>query len=218
MYNLFKKNSLYLVSYFVLLIAGLIPVLMYSKTDVHLFLNRFHDPFFDVFFKYSTALGSGITAVIISIILLFVRIRYSLILFSAYAGSGIIVQLLKHVVFPGIDRPVEFFKTTGELYLVQGVEFHNHFSFPSGHAATAFAIFGLLAAITSRKLLKLFFLFCAVMVSYSRVYLSQHFLEDILFGSVLGILSVIIFYWYFHRLKMTWADHPVQYYFRPEKQ
>jgi len=126
--------------------------------------------------------------------------------------------LLKHVVFPGIDRPVEFFKTTAELYLVKGIEFHNHFSFPSGHAATALAIFSLLAILTNRKWLKLFFLLCAVIVSYSRVYLSQHFLEDIIFGSVLGILAVIIFYWYFQRLKITWADNPVQYYLRPEKQ
>jgi membrane-associated phospholipid phosphatase len=218
MYNFVKKNVLLLVTYLVLLLAGFVPVLIYTKTDLHLFLNHLHSPFFDIFFKYSTVLGSGIAAVSVCIILLFVRIRYSLILFSAYASSGIIVQLLKHIVFPGIDRPIEFFKTTAELYLVQGVEIYKHFSFPSGHAATTLAIFSLLAIITNRKWLKLFFLLCAVIVSYSRVYLSQHFLEDILFGSVLGILAVIIFYWYFHRLKIAWADHPVQYYFRPEKQ
>lgn len=216
---LLKQNQIFLISYMIFLIAGLIPVLLYSRPDLHLFLNRFHSPCTDVFFKYFTFLGSGCTATIVCLILLFIRIRYSLIMFvAAWAGSGIMVQLLKHIVFPGFDRPVKVLETVSGLYLVQGIEFHDHFSFPSGHAATALVIFGMLALMTSRKWLKLFFLLCAVTVSYSRVYLSQHFLEDILLGSAIGILAVIIFYWYFHRLKITWADHPVQYYFRPEKQ
>jgi membrane-associated phospholipid phosphatase len=128
------------------------------------------------------------------------------------------VQLLKHFIFPGFDRPVEFLKAVSDLYLVQGIDLYNHFSFPSGHTATALAIFSMLAIISNRKWLKLLFLLSAWIVSFSRIYLSQHFLEDILFGSLLGILAVIIFYWYFHRLKIAWADHPVQYYFRPEKQ
>jgi membrane-associated phospholipid phosphatase len=139
-------------------------------------------------------------------------------MFASWTGAGIVVQLLKHLVFQGFDRPVKVFETISELYLVQGIEFYDHFSFPSGHAATALAIFGLLTMITNRKWLKMIFFLCAVIVSYSRVYLSQHFLEDILFGSAIGILAVIIFYWYFHNLKISWADHPVQYYFRKEKQ
>jgi membrane-associated phospholipid phosphatase len=218
MFDLFKKNSIFLVPYIILLLAGLILVLLYSKTDLHLFLNQFHSPCSDVFFKYVTFLGSGINAGIVCAILLFVRIRYALIMFASWAGSGIMVQLLKHLVFPAFDRPVEVFESVGVLNLVQGIEYYNHFSFPSGHAATAMAVFGLLVLICSRKWLKLAFLLCAVIISYSRVYLSQHFLEDILFGSVLGILAVIVFYWYFHHLKMNWADHPVQYYFRSEKQ
>jgi len=218
MYDILRKNRIFLISYFVILLAGMIPVLLYSKADVHLFLNRFHSSFFDIFFKYITSLGSGYTAIIFCIILLFIRIRYALIMFAAWASTGIMVQLLKHFIFPGFDRPVEFLKAVSDLYLVQGIDLYNHFSFPSGHTATALAIFSMLAIISNRKWLKLLFLLSAWIVSFSRIYLSQHFLEDILFGSLLGILAVIIFYWYFHRLKIAWADHPVQYYFRPEKQ
>jgi membrane-associated phospholipid phosphatase len=218
MYNLLKKNSIFLIPYIILLLAGFILVLLYSKTDLHLLLNRSHSPCSDVFYKYVTYLGSGITAGIVCVILLFIKIRYAQIMFASWAVAGIMVQLLKHLVFPGFDRPVEVFETIGVLNLVQGIEYHKHFTFPSGHAATSMAIFGLLALICSRKWLKLIFLLCGVIISYSRVYISQHFLEDILFGSMLGILAVIIFYWYFHHLKMDWADHPVQYYFRSEKQ
>jgi len=217
MSNILKKNSLFLSACVVLLLAGLIPVLLYPKADVHLFLNRFHLAFLDVFFKYITNLGSGFTAVIVCTILLFVRIRYAMILFASWAGTGILVQFLKHIVFPDIDRPVRFFKTVAELHLVQCIELYDRFSFPSGHAATALAIFTMLAMISNRNSIKLLLLLSAWIVAFSRVYLSQHFLEDILFGSILGILTVIIFYWYFHRLKISWADQPVQFYFRPEK-
>jgi len=218
MYNILRKNSLYFISYIVVLFAGLIPVLMYPKADVHLFLNHFHSAFWDVFFKYITNLGSGVTAMIISIILLFFSIRYSFIMLASWASSGIVVQFLKHIVFPELDRPISFFETIAELNLVQGIELYKDFTFPSGHAASAFVIFAMLAMISKRNWVKLCLLFSAWIVAFSRVYLSQHFLEDILFGSILGILAVIIFYWYFHRLKMPWADQPVQFYFRSERQ
>lgn len=217
MYDLLKKNSLFLSLYCLIVAACLIPVFLYSRTDLHLLLNRFHSPVADVFFRYITLLGSGITACIACIILLFIRIRYAIIMLASWAGSGIIVQLLKHLVFPGYDRPVTVFVSGTALNLVKGIEYYHHFSFPSGHAATALALFGFLALISDRRWLKIVFLLCAIIIAYSRVYLSQHFLEDILFGSALGILALIIFYWYFNRLKMDWADHPVQYYFRQEK-
>jgi membrane-associated phospholipid phosphatase len=43
-------------------------------------------------------------------------------------------------------------------------------------------------------------------VAFSRVYLSQHFLVDVLAGSLLGTLSALFFYWYFQRLKPQWLD------------
>jgi membrane-associated phospholipid phosphatase len=218
MYNILRNNKLLFVAYTVLLVAGLIPVLLYTKTDVHLFINQFHSAFWDLFFKYFTNLGSGITAIIVCIILLFIRIRYALIMVASWASTGIVIQFLKHIVFPDFDRPVKFFKTVADLHLVQGIELYNRFSFPSGHAATALAIFTLLAMISNRNWVKWLFLLSAWIVAFSRVYLSQHFFEDILFGSILGILAVIIFYWYFHRLKIPWADKPVQFYFRSVRQ
>jgi membrane-associated phospholipid phosphatase len=217
MYDLLKKNKLFLIFYCLIIAAALIPVFLYTKTDLHLLVNRFHSRWADFFFKYVTFFGSGFFAGIVCIIFLFIRIRYSLIILAAWAGSGIVVQLLKHLVFPGFDRPVKVFGSDSVLHLVQGIEYHSRFSFPSGHAATAMAVFGFLALIYRRQSLKLMLLFCAAVVAYSRVYLSQHFLEDVIFGSVPGLLAVMIFYWYFHRLKIVWADHPVQYYIRQKQ-
>ena len=218
MLKLINKNRIFLIAYVLILIAGLIPVLLYSKADIHLFINRFHSPFFDTFFRYITHLGSGIAAAVVVIVLLFIKIRYSFILALSAITSGILVQLLKRFVFPGLERPVVFFQDIAELYIIRGVDLHTHFSFPSGHSATAFIIFGIIALISEKEWIKIVALLSAVIISFSRVYLSQHFLGDILAGSVIGMLVLIFFYWYFHTLKIVWINQPVQNSFRPDKQ
>jgi polyferredoxin len=80
MLQLIRKNKTFLLLYCIILIAGLVPVLLYSKADIHLFINEFHSPFFDTFFRLITHLGSGITAAVVAVLLLFIRIRYSFIL------------------------------------------------------------------------------------------------------------------------------------------
>ena len=40
--------------------------------------------------------------------------------------------------------------------------------------------------------LKILFLIIALLGEYSRIYLSQHFITDVLAGSLIGMLSVII--------------------------
>ncbi len=217
MLKLINKNRIFLISYVLILIAGLISVLYYSKEDIHLFFNSFHSPFLDKFFMYITYLGSGITAVILAIFLLFVRLRYSIILSVSAVTSGVVVQLLKRLLFSGCERPVVFFRGIAELYYVPGIDLHTHFSFPSGHSVTAFIIFGLIAFISDREPIKISALLVSFIISYSRVYLSQHFLADILAGSFLGMITILFFYWYFHTLKGTWINKPVQSFFRSVK-
>ncbi len=57
-------------------------------------------------------------------------------------------------------------------------------SFPSGHAATSFAGFVLLALLVRRARPLLFVL--AVLVSFSRVYVGVHYPLDVLAGAALG--------------------------------
>jgi membrane-associated phospholipid phosphatase len=215
--DIIKNNKLLFDIYFIILAAAMIPVLWYPKADVHLYINQFHTPFRDLFFKYVTVLGSGYAALILCIIFLFIRIRYSIITFTSWTITGLLVQFLKHIVFPDMNRPIRYFKDLAELNLVQGVELSRYFTFPSGHAATAFVLCFILALLSKRTWVRLLLILSAWIIAFSRVYLSQHFLEDILFGSLLGILSVIIFYWYFHRLKIPWADRTLQFHLRSKK-
>jgi undecaprenyl-diphosphatase len=60
------------------------------------------------------------------------------------------------------------------------------YSFPSGHAATAFAAATVLAVI-DRKRGKFYFL-VAFLISLSRIYLQCHYLLDVMGGGVIGFL------------------------------
>jgi|SRR3989344_5859526 len=57
-------------------------------------------------------------------------------------------------------------------------------SFPSGHAT---AVFTLIPFFDFNKILYYAWIFIAVIVSLSRVYLGVHYLSDVVFGALLGI-------------------------------
>jgi undecaprenyl-diphosphatase len=60
----------------------------------------------------------------------------------------------------------------------------DHFSFPSGHTITAFAVALTLSAFYPSLLIGL--LFCASSIALSRILLGMHFLSDVLAGALIG--------------------------------
>jgi len=71
----------------------------------------------------------------------------------------------------------------GGIHAVGGLPLSS--SFPSGHAAMAFAAATVVAILAPR--LRVPALVLAALVAFSRVYLGVHFLSDVLAGAVLGI-------------------------------
>jgi membrane-associated phospholipid phosphatase len=138
--------------------------------------------------------------------LLFYRFGHSLLVFSTYAISGILVQFLKLFVFAGSPRPKLFFEGIYNLHFISSVRMLSNNSFPSGHSATAFAMFLCLSLILNSKILKLLCFILACLVSFSRVYLSQHFLIDAVSGSVIGVIVVLVYYFYHLKIRSGWVN------------
>ena len=213
MRKLLKENRYFLLPYLFTLIFCVVILFTHSKAEIHIWSNKANSPFFDQFFKYATLLGDGIVIAILFIALLFVKYRFA---FAFLAGSLItsaVVNILKRLIFTEMFRPAKYFEMheSFQLHIVEGVKMHSLHSFPSGHTATAFNVFFMLALITENKLLKFIFFITAVLVAYSRVYLSQHFLMDIAAGSVLGVILLIPFFVWFGKVNKTWLDKSLIY-------
>lgn len=206
MLDLLKKNSWFLTPLIVLLFIVLPFFFLYTRINIHIFLNQYNSDFGDFLFKNITVLGDGIMPIIAGFIVLFLSIRKSFTITSAGLFAGLSVQLLKKFVFFDLLRPTNPVLNIPDLHLVEGVDLHSTFSFPSGHSATIFALCLCLAIFSKAKIWK-FMLFClAVLVAYSRIYLSQHFLIDIYVGAIIGIISGILMAIIFTKGKAEWLD------------
>jgi len=201
-----KSSRLQLISLFVIWLITIFFLVTLNKVDLQIILNNINNGFLDFFFKYCTLLGSGWFALIlIAVILVFINIRLSLLLTIANITTGLFVQGLKKIIFEDSFRPAALIKN---LHFVQGVDIHLYNSFPSGHTATAFALFFALSLLTQSLLAKWFFFILALLIGYSRIYLSQHFLIDVLVGSIIGTFFFLLTFWLFGSKWEKW-NHPL---------
>jgi membrane-associated phospholipid phosphatase len=203
-YKVLKNNLFFIIPYIIILIVVGWVLFSFSKSDIHLWINSHNGDFLDGFFSRITFLGNGIFVVMLGIVLLLHSLRSSVFVLTTYLSTGLLVQILKRFVFTQCVRPVRFFPNTVHLHLVDGVRLLGDHSFPSGHSASAFALFLCLSIICKNKPVQFVFFLLACMVSFSRVYLSQHFLVDIYAGSIIGIIGTLCFYPLFYRKNLKW--------------
>ena len=195
--EIIKKHRAYFALYFPFVIIIGYLVFAYSKSSIHLYFNQFHTPFFDWFFKYLTYLGDGWAIAVIAVFyLLFIGIRQGFLIGFSVLFSSAITQIFKRFVFEGSLRPGTYFKDFDPqtLYLVEGVDLHSYYSLPSGHTTAAFALTISIAFIYNTRKMDTMMFILGALIGWSRVYLSQHFLEDVFMGSIVGILGTIVIY------------------------
>jgi membrane-associated phospholipid phosphatase len=124
------------------------------------------------------------------------RYRWGVVLLSFFnlilvAAS---IQFLKQIIFADALRPIRFIGRE-LLHIAPGVEIHTYNSFPSGHTAAGFAFFALVAFLFGKKKwVQVLCVIFAVLVGYSRIYLSQHFLEDTVLGGTIGLCCFLLSY------------------------
>ncbi len=208
-----SNNAAILFLYSALLFPSLYLIFNYEKLNVHLFFNEMvGSNFVNAFFYYITYLGDGLFALFILIAICFNNLLRGLYTTITWILASLFTQFLKHFVFEDVDRPLLLFqqKQIDSLQLIEGVDNHIHNSFPSGHATQAFAIFICLAFSSKNKLLKFVFFILASLTAFSRVYISQHWLNDIVAGSFIGLLFSILHYFLFYQHpKLNYLNRPL---------
>ncbi|MDH5604411.1 MAG: phosphatase PAP2 family protein [Cyclobacteriaceae bacterium] len=177
---------------FLFVLTGGILLLVFDKGYFVLMLNDHHSPFWDSFFKIVTYFGDGIIFLPLFIGAFIYRYYYGMVTLVTSVLVLLFSQGLKKTFFSGWPRPTAYFDFPVEFNFVENVEVHSANTFPSGHTITAFAAFFLIALIINRNSTYLLFFLTALLAGVSRVYLLQHFFVDIYFGSILGILSVLL--------------------------
>lgn len=196
------NNNFFFLCYLIFFILGNVVLLIEDKGQEILYINSFHNPIADTFFYYSDILGNGLFYIAVAILLAWKKIKYAILAIICFAVTGIFVQFLKNIVFPSVMRP-KILLAHYDLHFVEGVKILSKFSFPSGHTATAFSMFFLLSIIYNKKSVGLLCCLLALIAGFSRMYLLQHFLLDVMAGSIIGLAIT-----YFIVSKINFLNQP----------
>ena len=201
--KIIDQNRWFYWPYFVLVALAAVIQATYHQFDISLWVNSHHHAALDFIFKHLTHLGDGLfAAVVCAIILAFFRQHFWSSIFCVYIPA-LVTQLLKRLVFADHLRPAAKMSAYTQLHFVEGITIHTQNSFPSGHSTGAFALFLFLALLIPNKKLGIVFLSLALLAAFTRVYLLQHFFEDVFLGSVIAVTCTTLLFTLFITKRAT---------------
>lgn len=202
----------FVISFFCVVGFSVISLLISDQKIVHFdssvisAIQGLETPSLTSIMKFFTFIGSSKAVIVISLVLMvFLYIvlhhRLELILFTvAVVGSAILNDVLKNLfqrLRPNLHRLIEI----------------SGYSFPSGHAMTAFTVYGIVAFLLwrhldskrNRSILVLFSVFMILMIGISRIYLGVHYPSDIIGGyfvSAFWLTNLIWFFQYYQERRL----------------
>ena len=176
--------------------SSLISWILYQNTLLFYFINNgLSNPFFNFLMPAITNFGSFIAMAIICVLMYIFggenTRKVALLGLVALLLANVAVYLLKIIV----AEPRPFIVLPNVIQLVSESE---AYGFPSGHAASSFAVMTMIGlkyrlhfkGKTYRLLYPL--LAFASLIAFSRVYIGVHYPLDVIFGAIIGILSALL--------------------------
>lgn len=187
-------------------------------TDLFLWLNSHHSPFWDTFMFVTS--GRAVWIPFYATILYAIYLRFgwrTMLIMGIMCGIavGLADQVTAGLLRPvfGRLRPAHLENPLSEfVHIVSGYR-GGRYGFPSSHAANTFAMAALTALLFRRLQYTIFVYIWALIICYSRIYLGVHYPGDILagllIGSTFGVLGYAIAkeiarklkYWHINKLK-----------------
>lgn len=136
-----KGTYTYLCSYLIILIVIVTLLIIYPKAELHMLMNSFHNSVLDEFFRYYSTLAEWPFYAIALLPILIRKWLWTAFYALCEISCAIIVQVIK--AFINAPRPSSFFSQIEgiELPVVENVNLHSSYSFPSGHTSTFFVFF-----------------------------------------------------------------------------
>lgn len=226
--SLLRSNTIFITLSLILVVVLGLALLYIPKGELHLLLCDRHTPARDIFYRYYTQAAEWFPYAVCALILLFGRVGDGVWGISCLAISGLTTQILKYAA--DTDRPLTWFANNMPdvtLPLVDGVHMSKYYSFPSGHTTSFFALTFFLCILATKSLsakrsvresglysvsvaVQLLLFFLATLGGYSRIYLSQHFTEDVAGGVLVGMLITFLCYVLFCRFKdQKWYNYRI---------
>jgi undecaprenyl-diphosphatase len=174
-------------------------IIQFDSTVIS-FIQGFESPMLTIIMKFFSFIGSTSSVIVLSLFILFflykvLHHRSELILFiSVVLGSSILNMVLKlffHRARPDLHRLIEI----------------HGYSFPSGHAMSAFAVYGVLSFLlwrhiptrSGRIFLTIISTTMIISIGISRIYLGVHYPSDIIGGYLISGFWLTLAIWFYQR-------------------
>ena len=187
-----NKINVFFVLYLLVLCICIVIKAIFTREEIYFAVNSHYSIGADVFFSWFTNIGNGLTTVgVILLLLMFYSYRKAFLLATSYAITSLFAQVLKHIF--DAPRPKAYFgMQLDHIHFAEGVKIYTLHSFPSGHSVTVFSTALVLAYFSRNKMLSVLLLLTAVLTGFSRMYLSEHFFEDVIAGSAVGVMVTLL--------------------------
>lgn len=159
-------------------------------TSIMYKVQELRTPILNSIFIFFTKLGdAGFLFILLGILFLLIKKfrKIGFLILLAELINLVIVSVLKDV----IQRPRPF-NTLANLHPLVSA---GSYSFPSGHASSAFVCAVIIAYYFKKLAIPAYLI--AILIAFSRVYVGVHYPSDIIVGALIGILCAylcILFY------------------------
>ena len=188
---LITSRKLFFQAMLFLLLIATLSLLFFGRSFAFISINAYHPFWLNVFFINYTFMGNGLFIIGLAVVLIFwlKKKQQGVTMLYGFFLSGIAVQLLKNI--SNLSHPVILLEQGQNLFSANNITLTDHGSFISGHTATAFALATILMMTIKNSKWQLPLLIAAILLGYSRMYLSQNYLSEIMIAAIVGTVSGI---------------------------